>query len=113
MPATALNLTIEQGATFSQVINIGTTYTGLTPTGQIRRSFQGDLLTALTFTAVDGSGNTTVSLTATATASLQPIDALPSERDALIGIWDMETSNAGTVVRHRQGKVILSREAST
>lgn len=113
MPATALNITIEQGATFSQVVNVGATYQGITPTGQLRRSFGGDLLAALTCSAVDGSGNTTISLTATQTGSLQPIDALPSEREVVIGVWDLETSSGGTVVRHRQGKVILSREAST
>lgn len=113
MPASALNLTIEQGATFSQVVNVGVTYVGLTPTGQLRRSFGGDLLVPLSCTAVDGSGNTTISLTAVQTGSLQAIDALPSEREVVIGVWDLETSNAGAVVRHRQGKVILSREAST
>lgn len=112
MAATALNITIEQGATFSQVINLGVTYTGLTPTGMLKRQFQGDKLADLTCTAVDGSGNTTISLTAIATAALQPIGALPSEREVAIGVWDLETSNAGTVVRHRQGKVILSREAT-
>jgi hypothetical protein len=117
MAATALNLTIEQGATFSQVVNLGTTYTGLTPTAMLRRSFGsgsggGDLIASFSCTAVDGSGNTTVSLTATVTAALQAIGALPSEREAVLGVWDMETINAGVVVRHRQGKVILSREAT-
>lgn len=113
MPASALNLTIEQGATFSQVVNLGTTYTGLTPTAMVRQSFGGNLLATFTCTAVDASGNTTISLSATITAALQVNGLSPADREVLLGVWDLETSNAGTVVRHRQGKVILSREATT
>jgi hypothetical protein len=115
MTASNLNLTIEQGATFSQVVAVGEAYNGLSPRGTIRRSFGGDSLASLTCSAV-AAGNTTISLTAAQTAALQPLSALPSERDVVIGVWDLETPTADAtpvVTRHRQGKVILSREAST
>lgn len=112
MTATNLNLTIEQGATFSQVINIGAALVGVTPTASIRDKFGGTKLADLTCSAVTAGGDTTISLTATVTAGLSAPNALPSERDAVIGVWDMETLVTATVVRHRQGKVILSREAT-
>lgn len=113
MTATNLNLVIEQGATFSQVINVGAALVGVTPTGQIRASFGGALLVALTCTAVTAGGDTTISLTATQTAALSATGAAASEREVAIGVWDLETLVVATVVRHRQGRVILIREAST
>ena len=113
MAAQSLNLTLEQGATFSQVVNVGATFAGLTPRGTLRRSFGGEKLADLACSAVSAGGDTTISLTAAQTKDLTALDALPSEREVLIGVWDLETDNAGAVARHRQGKVILSREAST
>jgi hypothetical protein len=110
--ATNLNLTIEQGATFSQTIAVGSGYNGHTARGTLRRSFGGDILAELTCSAIS-AGNVTVSLTAAQTRDLTAIGALPSEREVVIGAWDLEADNAGAVARLRQGKVILSREATT
>lgn len=112
MTATNLNLTVEQGATLSQVIALGASFDGHTVRGTLRRSFGGDKLVDLTCSAISG-GNVTISLAATQTRDMAPVDALPSEREVVIGVWDLETENGGAVTRQRQGKVILSREATT
>jgi hypothetical protein len=113
MPATALDLTIEQGATFSQAIALGAgTWDGQVVTAQIRSAFGGQLLA--TFTGVIASGTLTLSLTATQTAAIQgPAHARADEREIVIGYYDAESVNAGVITRHRQGKVTLSREVST
>jgi hypothetical protein len=112
VPSTPLNITIEQGATFSQAVDVGASFNGLTPRGTLRRAFGGVKLADLTCTAVSG-GNTTISLTAVQTAALTDLGERPDQREAIVGVWDLETESAGTVVRHRHGQVILSREATT
>lgn len=110
--ATNLNLTIEQGATFSVDVNVGTTYNGRTPTAKIRNRFGGTLLATPSCTAVS-AGVTTVSLTAAQTAALTaPASARDDERDVVIGYWEMIDTNAGVVTRQRQGTVTLSRQVS-
>ncbi len=68
--ATKLNLSIDQGATFSQTIAVGSTYSGYTVRGKLRQTgFLGALLADLTCTAVSVGGDTTISLTAAQTAA--------------------------------------------
>lgn len=112
MAATLLDLTIEQGATFSQAIALGaTTWNGQVVTAQIRSKFGGGILATLT--GVIASDTLTLSLTAVQTALLQaPAYARDDEREVVIGYYDAESVSAGVVTRHRQGKVTLSREAS-
>lgn len=112
MSATALNITIEQGATFSQVIAVGGTYDGDTARATMRRTFGGEKLADLTCSAIS-AGNVTISLTAVETAALTVMDGTPTEREIVIGVWDLEAVDGASVVRLRQGKVILSREATT
>ncbi len=112
MPATTLDLTIEQGATFSQVIALGAaTWDGQTVTAKIRSAFGGNVLATLT--GVIASGNLTLSLTAAETAALvAPAFARADEREVLLGYYDAESASGGVVTRHRQGKVTLSREVT-
>jgi hypothetical protein len=115
MSATTLNLTIEQGATFSQTIAVGNTYDGYTARAKLRSQFGpcGELLATFTCSAVS-SGNVTLSLTAAQTALLlAPTWAQWDERSILIGVWDLELVSGATVVRARQGEVDLSLEATT
>jgi hypothetical protein len=110
--ATTLNLTIEQGANLSQVITVGTTYNGRTPSAKIRDRFGGTLLTSPSCTAVS-AGDTTISLTAAQTAALSaPAYARDDERNVVIGYWELTDTNAGVVTRLRQGTVTLSRQVS-
>lgn len=105
MPASLLDLTIEQGAIFSQEIAIDEAYNGLTPVAQIRDRVNGSLIAALTCSVV-AAGATTISMTAEQTAALAVYDdPRPDLRAVLLGSWDMLT----TGVRHVQGRVTLSR----
>lgn len=112
MPATILNLTLEQGATFSSTIAVGAGYDAYTARAKLRREFGGEVLATFACTTVSG-GNTTVSLTATETAALtSPTWARTDEREIAVGVWDLELVSGATVVRARQGTVKLSREAT-
>jgi hypothetical protein len=109
MPATSLDLIIEQGATFSQAVALGaSTWDGQATTAQVRQTYDGNLLVA--FTAAIAAGTLTLSLTAVQTATLvAPPYARPDEQNILIGYYDAESVNAGVITRHRMGKVYLSR----
>lgn len=113
MSATNLDITIEQGATYSQAIALGAnTWDGQTVRASIRAKFGGAKL--LDLTGVIAAGTLTLSLTAAQTAGLTPPAwARDDERDALLGYYDAESVSGDTVTRHRQGKVYLSREVST
>lgn len=112
MPATELHLTIEQGATFSQTLTVGTTFNGLTPRAQLRDGFTGALLATFACTTVS-SGQTTISLTATETAAL-PVPAwVGHQRRFCLGIYDVEVPGAASAVtRTHEGNAYLSREAT-
>lgn len=114
MSATALNLTIEQGATLSLAIALGAaTWDGQAATAVIRSRFGGTLVKALTCSAIAASA-VTISLTAAETALLTaPASARNDERDVVLGYWELLATTGGTVVtRLRQGTVTLSRQVS-
>lgn len=109
MPASTLNLNIDQGATFSQVVAAGLAHSGSTTRAVMRRYFGGGIVATFACTAVDVSGNTTVSLTAAETAVLvAPPHVRHDERKVPIGFWELEVIGA-TVTRTHQGSVTLSR----
>lgn len=113
MPATNLNIEIEQGATFSQVVAAGVAHAGLTPRAVLRRCFGGAVLATFACTIVDVSGNTTVSLTAEQTKALCVPWAAYDERKVPCGVWDLETVNGSTITRTHQGTATLSRRANS
>jgi hypothetical protein len=112
--ATKLNLTIDQGATFSQTIAVGVSYSGYTVRGKIRQAgFLGATLAEFTCTAVSVGGDTTISLTAAQTAALcAPTWSAADERLVDLGVYDLELVSGATVVRSREGIAKLSREAT-
>lgn len=113
MAATTLDLSIEQGATFAQAVSLGASYDGQTPRAVVRCDFAdgGPVLVELACTVV-ASGSTTLSLTAAQTAALRAGADNPDRRAVPLGYWDLETEAGGVVVRHRHGRVTLSREAT-
>ncbi len=110
MPATATDITIEQGATFSLPLSIDAALNGLTPVAVIRRAFGGAVVAVLDCSEITAE-STTVSLTAAETAALVG-HALPMTRTAVLGVWDMLVDNAGTLVRPFEGQALLSRGAT-
>jgi hypothetical protein len=115
MSATTLNLTLEQGATFSQTIAVAsdTSLDAYTARARVRRrGFRGCLVVDLTCSAIL-NGSLTVSLTAAQTAALiPPTWAEVDQRLIDLGVWDLELVSGSTVVRSREGVVKLSREAT-
>jgi hypothetical protein len=123
MPASTLNLLLEQGATFSQTIAVGVSYAGYTARAKVRRAsylcaggyagFYGDVLVEFTCAAVTMGGDCVIGLTADQTALLlAPPWVTQDEREVLLGVWDLELVSGATVIRSRQGVVKLSREAT-
>lgn len=113
MSAGTLNLTIEQGANFSQAVTVDTALNGRTPTGNIYDRFGGCLLVALTASQV-AAGSTTLTLTAAQAAALRaPAYIRNTERSCVIGYYELIDTNAGVITRLKQGDVTLSRQVST
>ena len=109
--ATTLNLLIDQGATFSQDVSVGTSRNGLFPRAVIRDSFGGSLIATLACTVV-AAGSTTLSLTAAQTAAIvRPRWGSANERESFLGVWELEIPNGATVSRTHQGEVRLSLDA--
>ena len=100
-----LNLTIDQGATYTNTFTIyqadGTTamnLTGYTVASQLRKNYTSTAYTAFTSVLVSPhtSGRITMSLTATQTAAIK----------AGYYYYDVEiTNSAGTVTRVMEGKI--------
>lgn len=113
MSATALNLTIEQGATYSLSIDLGAaTWNGQTAAAVIRDRFGGTLLKALTCSAIAANA-VTISLTAAESALLSaPAYARDDEAAVIIGHWELIATQGAAVTRLRQGTVTLSRQVS-
>ena len=112
MPATILNLVIEQGAKFSRTVNIGTDFNGETPTAKIRDQFGGVVLATIACSEVE-DGETILSLTAAETAALTvPAGTRIDDRGpVVIGAYEAEIDDDGAV-RVLQGKVSLSRRTA-
>lgn len=97
MAATKMNIEIEQGATFSQTIDLlntdGTNFivTGWTGSGQIRKHYAAN--TAYSFMVALANGAATISMSANVT-------------DTLAGglyVYDVEIENSGVVRRIASG----------
>ncbi len=111
-----IDLTINQGETFSLSIPVGRAYNGQVVKAQIRCSYggpgtPGQLIQEFTTVPVTG-GIAVISLTAAQTAALtSPISARCDENPVQIGDYDVtSTPDTGTTVtRHRQGRAFLDR----
>lgn len=109
MSATALDIVIEQGATYTLTHTAQKALSGATATMKLR----GNHGSAVVLTLATGSGisatvqgNTTtftITITATQTAALSAPFA---------GVYDMETSLSGTVDRHIEGSFYVTPEAT-
>lgn len=113
MTATTRNITIEQGAAFSTTLSVGAGKAGDAVTAKIRAGFGGDLLA--TFAGEIEDETLTISLTAAQTAALVAPTGTPDDlRDVVIGQYDAVSVDGDDVeTRHLQGRVTLSRKAST
>jgi hypothetical protein len=122
MSAATYNFTIEQGATFSKVITwkdssgAGINLTGYSITGKIKRKTS-DQTALATFTAtlanqVTNAGQFTLSLTATATASLPTVTGPTAQKALLECVYDVEATTGSTVYRLLEGIVSVSPEAT-
>ena len=102
------NITIDQGATFSETLTVTTdgstakNLTGYTTTSQFRKSYDSTTYTSFTTAQVDATGVITLSLTATQTA------ALKSGRY----VYDVEIANAPEVLRVQVGILTVSPQVS-
>jgi hypothetical protein len=108
------DITIEQGATFSLVVEwkdpagAAINLTGYAAAMQIRRTYGAPVLVSLTSPSggivIDAAlGKLTLTIAASATASLQA----PSQ-----GVYDLEVSTGGTVYRLLEGKVFITPEST-
>lgn len=113
MPASTLNLTIEQGATFSQSIALGAaTWNGHSAIAKLYDRFGGQLLAEFTCSAIAANA-VTISLTATQTAELTvPAYIRDDQRKFTYGYWDLTADDAVTITRLREGTVLLSRQVA-
>lgn len=111
----AYDLTIEQGATFSLVVEWQDPagdpidLTGYSAAMQIRRTYGAPVLVSIASAggagiAIDAAlGKLTLTIAATTTAAL----AAPSQ-----GVYDLEVASGGTVYRLLEGKVFVTPEAT-
>lgn len=101
-----LDLTIEQGATFSRTItikdasNVVVDITNDTFAGQVRKRHQsGTVEAAFTFTITDGAnGEVTAVISSTDTAEMDPGDF----------VYDIEWTSGSTVTRLLEGTATVS-----
>ena len=97
------NLTIDQGATFSETLTVTTdgstakNLTGYTTTSQFRKSYDSTTYTSFTTAQVDATGVITLSLTATQTT------ALKSGRY----VYDVIVSSGNTFYRLVDGNILV------
>lgn len=122
MSAATYNFTIEQGATFSKVINwkdsagAGINLTGYTITGKIKRKTS-DQTALATFTATlanqgTNPGQFTLSLTAAQTEALPTVTGPTAQKALLECVYDIEATTGTTVYRLLEGIVSISPEAT-
>ena len=116
------DLRIMQGSTLNRdcvlfVTTVGDTdLTGCTFAAKIRDKFGGasTVIISLTMaTAGIAVGQFSFGLTAAQTAGLAvPAGTPDDQREALIGVWDLEITSGATTYRYAQGSVYLSREVT-
>ena len=105
-----LDLTIEQGATFSRTItikddsNVAVNITSDTFAGQIRKRPQsGSVEASFTFTVTDGAnGEVTATISATDTAAMDTGDF----------VYDIEWTSGSTVTRLLEGTASVTAEVT-
>lgn len=105
-----LDLTIEQGATFSRVItikdssNVAVNITSDTFAGQVRKRHQsGTVEATLTCTVTDGAnGEVTATISATDTAAMDSGDF----------VYDIEWTSGSTVTRLLEGTATVTPEVT-
>lgn len=130
MPAAVVDITIEQGATFSQSVIGLNTYEGWAARGQVRRGFGGysaigpyvggganygfDQALLATFTCPNVvAGVLAYSLTAAVTALLMRPTWARGDRPVVdYGWYDLQVVSGSTVIRVQRGKVLLSCEVT-
>lgn len=108
--AGSLDLTIEQGATFSRTItikdasNVAVDISTDTFAGQIRKRPQsGEVEASFSFTITDGpNGEVTATISATDTAAMDTGDF----------VYDMEWTSGSTVTRLLEGTATVSAEVT-
>lgn len=115
MAATALNILVEQGATWTQDVALGENVSGHAFRAEIRDTWRregGWLVAEIQVSVTDAAtGAVRLSLDAATTAQLRP---LPQYRDgkqvATMGAWDLiSTTPDGAVRRWRYGLAYLSQ----
>jgi hypothetical protein len=125
-PVTTTNIKIAQGTTFSFLLTMenpaGSAWnvTGATFAGKIKQTFVStSSLVDFTFTNTNlAIGEVTVSLTSSQTAALDGTinwkgeDVDDTQREVVIGAYDIEMTLAGATYRVLQGTLTLSREAT-
>lgn len=123
MSAGTANITIEQGATFAQPVQLkdssdtARNLSGYTAKAQIRSANRIDLLTdELTGTESTGAGKiafskSDVSLPGPDTVTLNLTAAETAAIDANSGIWELQiTSSGGVVERILEGSVTINKQ---
>jgi hypothetical protein len=122
MAAAELDLTMEQGATFTRTLTISSDgvpldLTGRTYRGKIAKFIGGTTLASFTFTLLDqvtNTGQVTMTLSAAETAALPTKKGTTSTRTTTSLIYDVEQVLADTTVqRILQGTITLSHEVTT
>lgn len=116
MPANELNLTIEQGSTFENLITfkdgdlVPIDVTSWTIVGQIRKTWDAaNIIKSFTFTKanqITSPGQVTMSLTDTETT------AIPATERITEYVYDVEATISGKKFRLMQGTVYLSAEVT-
>ena len=102
------NITIDQGATFSETVSVTTdgstvkNLNGYTTTSQFRKSYDSTTYTSFTTAQVDATGVITLSLTATQTT------ALKSGRY----VYDVEIANSPEVLRVQEGIITVTPQVT-
>ena len=124
MPAATRNITIEQGADYSEAYKVYSSpgvpwnLTSVTITAKVRSAFGSSGSTVATFTPTKtgaAAGEFTLSLTAVATAALTPSSSIPNTsgtRSVSLGVWDLEFEEGGVTYRILEGTAALSQEAT-
>ncbi len=110
MPATELNITIEQGANYSLAVSAGVAHDGKSCRASIYDRFGGRLLATFACSTVNTAGITTITLTAAQTeAILAPANVRDTDREIPIGVWDLEAISGSNVARAVIGIARLRR----
>lgn len=108
MPARTQNIVIEQGATFSVDLPMGTARDGLTTRAYLYDRFGGALIATFSTTTC-ANGITTMSLTAAQTGDITaPAWTTDDDTEVKLGMWMLETVDGAAIERCWQGPAYLA-----